>query len=106
MGHGIPRVRCTRGEVVLRLILLVFLNYSQLVLKHGGRFALSDDSHGPHAVGLNYRRLAEYLRAAGVFELWYLQKSDNRNAAGRCMRPVRVTGSWSDATFWLSNGSS
>ncbi|KAG6828700.1 hypothetical protein H0H87_001113, partial [Tephrocybe sp. NHM501043] len=37
----------------------------EMILKHRGRFALSDDSHGPHAVGLNYRRLPEYLKSTG-----------------------------------------
>lgn len=78
------------------------LNYPQLVLKHGGRFALSDDSHGPHAVGLNYRRLADYLQAAGVSELWHLQKTDTQDAAGRRIQPVRVAGKWSDSAFWCN----
>ncbi|GLB42128.1 putative histidinol phosphate phosphatase H [Lyophyllum shimeji] len=59
---------------------------AELILKHGGRFALSDDSHGPHAVGLNYPRLHEYLRNLGVQEVWYLQRSDVPNAAGRMAR--------------------
>ncbi|RDB16037.1 putative histidinol-phosphatase [Hypsizygus marmoreus] len=72
----------------------------EVILKHGGRFALSDDSHGPHAVGLNYHRLAEYLRAVGVSELWYLQRCETPNSAGRNVRPVRVDGEWWKHTFW------
>lgn len=74
----------------------------QLILKHGGRFALSDDSHGPHSVGLNYSRVADYLQAAGVSELWYLQKSDAPNAAGRFLQSVQLSGKWSDSDFWRS----
>ena len=81
-------------------VFVFILNHLQLVLKHGGRFALSDDSHGPNAVGLNYGPLAEYLKVAGVSELWYLQKSDTQNAAGRHIQPVRLGGKWSDSGFW------
>jgi histidinol-phosphatase (PHP family) len=77
----------------------------QLVLKHRGRFALSDDSHGPHAVGLNYGRLAEYLQTASVSELWYLQKTDTQNAAGRRIQPARLAGKWSDSAFWCNRSS-
>jgi len=72
----------------------------EMILKHRGRFALSDDSHGPHAVGLNYHRLAEYLRTVGVEELWYLRRSDIQNAAGRAVQPVRLEGDWWEHDFW------
>ncbi|KAK0451493.1 Polymerase/histidinol phosphatase-like protein [Armillaria borealis] len=72
----------------------------EIILKHGGRFTLSDDSHGPHAVGLNYDRVAKYLRSVNVAELWYLQRSMNVNAAGRKIQSVRLDGDWWDHTFW------
>ncbi|TFK71126.1 histidinol phosphate phosphatase H [Pluteus cervinus] len=72
----------------------------QLIIKHGGRFALSDDSHGPRAVGLNYHRVAKYLQSIGVSELWYLQKSDLANPAGRNVRAVRLEGNWWEDQFW------
>ncbi|KAG6853244.1 hypothetical protein C0991_005746 [Blastosporella zonata] len=72
----------------------------ELILKHKGRFALSDDSHGPHAVALNYHRLPEYLKSAGVTELWYLQRSETVNAAGRRVQPVRLEGLWEEHPFW------
>lgn len=37
-----------------------------------GRFTLSDDSHGPLAVGGNYDRAYKYLASKGVEELWQL----------------------------------
>ncbi|BGP24874.1 histidinol-phosphatase [Rhodotorula toruloides] len=43
-----------------------------LILSKGGRFTLSDDSHGPHAVGLHYDRAYAYLRERNVQELWQL----------------------------------
>ncbi|KAG7451511.1 histidinol phosphate phosphatase H [Guyanagaster necrorhizus] len=72
----------------------------EIIVKHGGRFTLSDDSHGPHAVGLNYDRVAKYLRSVNIAELWYLQKSINVNAAGRKIQPVRLEGDWWNHAFW------
>jgi histidinol-phosphatase (PHP family) len=68
-------------------------------MKHGGRFALSDDSHGPQSVGLNYRRTAEYGRQLGVNELWYLEASAAGNGRGRPVHAVRVD-KWWDCDFW------
>jgi len=74
----------------------------ELIIKHGGRVALSDDSHGPHAVGLNYDRLAEYLRQVGLGELWFLKYSARPNAIGRHVCSVKVEGNWWDHPFWRS----
>ncbi|KAI5285207.1 histidinolphosphatase [Ascosphaera acerosa] len=41
-------------------------------LRLGGRFCLSDDSHGTAQIGLNYRRVLAYLEAVGVGEVYYL----------------------------------
>ncbi|KAH9921936.1 histidinol-phosphatase [Epithele typhae] len=54
----------------------------EIVLGAGGRFTLSDDSHGPHAVGLNYHKLLEYARREGIGELWTLEACGERNAEG------------------------
>ncbi|KAF8958114.1 hypothetical protein BDZ97DRAFT_1924012 [Flammula alnicola] len=72
----------------------------QIIHSLGGRFALSDDSHGPQAVGLNYHRLPEYLKTVGIFELWYLQNSTTPNAAGRTIQAVKLDGEWLDHDFW------
>ncbi|KAH7870501.1 Polymerase/histidinol phosphatase-like protein [Lentinula edodes] len=72
----------------------------KVILQDGGRLALSDDSHGPHAVGLNYRRLLEYLRREGVSELWYLQFSESPNKAGRNIQAVKAPGEWWNHSFW------
>lgn len=72
----------------------------QLVLRRGGRFVLSDDSHGPHAVGLNYDRLADYLRRMGIEELWFLQYSATPNPLGRPVSAFRVEGDWWKDSFW------
>jgi histidinol-phosphatase (PHP family) len=68
---------------------------------HGGRFALSDDSHGPQVVGLNYPRLRDYLLRIGVRELWTLERTSTPNAGGRHTEPVRVSGNWWDHAFWI-----
>ncbi|KIM38841.1 hypothetical protein M413DRAFT_75462 [Hebeloma cylindrosporum] len=72
----------------------------EIIRSHGGRFALSDDSHGPQAVGLNYHRLREYLIHVDVSELWYLQRSSTSNAAGRTIQAVKFDGEWLDHDFW------
>lgn len=41
-------------------------------LEMGGRFALSDDSHGVEQVGLNYQRVLEAVKKAGIEELVFL----------------------------------
>jgi histidinol-phosphatase (PHP family) len=73
----------------------------QLIMLHGGRFALSDDSHGPHAVGLNYQKMRDYLLRIGVRELWTLERTRDQNAGGRSTAPVRVSGNWWDHDFWM-----
>ena len=72
----------------------------QLIVKHGGKLGLSDDSHGKHAVGLNYDRLAEYLRISGITEIHYLARCEVEEVGARKMRPVLVEGDWMDDPFW------
>ncbi|KAL5352205.1 hypothetical protein ACLOAV_002152 [Pseudogymnoascus australis] len=43
-------------------------------LAHGGKFTLSDDSHGVAQVGLNFERVKTYLEDVGVETLWYLER--------------------------------
>lgn len=43
-------------------------------LRLGGRFTLSDDSHGIAQVGTNYGRALEYLASLGVTNLWTLRR--------------------------------
>ena len=38
----------------------------------GGRFTLSDDSHGVDQVGLNYKRTLECIHESGMTEFSYL----------------------------------
>ncbi|POY74535.1 hypothetical protein BMF94_2295 [Rhodotorula taiwanensis] len=43
------------------------------IKRKGGRFTLSDDSHGPLAVGLHYDRAYIYLEQEQLESLWYLE---------------------------------
>lgn len=79
--------------------------WTQLIQAAGGHFALSDDSHGPHAVGLNYGRLLEYARRVKIGELYALEESDTPNAAGRHVRARAVPGCWWEHPFWTNVGS-
>jgi histidinol-phosphatase (PHP family) len=40
----------------------------------GGKFTLSDDSHGIAQVGTNYSRMLGYLEGLGVEEVWTLER--------------------------------
>jgi len=84
----------------LMMNVIFFKKNIQLIRKHKGRFAMSDDSHGPHAVALNYDKLYSYLRRVGVDELWYLRESDQPNAGGRFVKAVKVDGSWWEHSSW------
>ncbi|KAH7101738.1 histidinol-phosphatase [Auriculariales sp. MPI-PUGE-AT-0066] len=68
---------------------------AKLIIQHGGRFVLSDDSHGPDAVGLNYTRLRGYLQTLGVRELWYLVRQ-----VDGVVIPTKVDGIWWEHPFW------
>ncbi len=52
---------------------------------------MSDDSHGPHAVGLNYDRLYRYMQEVGIKELWYLA-NDHAPSEGRGLQPAKIRG--------------
>ncbi|KAK5188176.1 hypothetical protein LTR16_008613, partial [Cryomyces antarcticus] len=41
-------------------------------LAMGGRFTLSDDSHGCDQVGLNYHKVLDAIRSAGIQEIHFL----------------------------------
>lgn len=72
---------------------------TQRILSNGGRVGLSDDSHGKHAVGLNYSRLAKYLKASGVTEIYILAEGEG-GPGGRVVKPTVVSGNWWNDPFW------
>ncbi|KFZ24184.1 hypothetical protein V502_01347 [Pseudogymnoascus sp. VKM F-4520 (FW-2644)] len=52
-------------------------------LRLGGKFTLSDDSHGVAQVGLNFERVKTYLEDVGVETLWYLERlTDESDTSG------------------------
>ncbi|KAJ8083123.1 hypothetical protein PM082_008992 [Marasmius tenuissimus] len=74
-----------------------------MIVAEGGRFALSEDSHGPHAVGLNYGRMAEYLKAQNITEIWHLQRPQASVHNGRCLEAVKLPSDWKDHVFSKDN---
>ena len=102
MAVTVSRQGCCRGITDVRSTLPQSPFFSQIIQRHNGRFKLSDDSHGPHAVGLNYRRLPEYLQAVAITEIWLLQRSNAPNVAGRTIQAAAaiVSGEWLDHEFW------
>lgn len=55
---------------------------AELWLKLGGKFTMSDDSHGTSHVATNYRRGLAYLKTLGVEEVWTLERKYSRAANG------------------------
>lgn len=51
-------------------------------LKMGGKFTMSDDSHGIAQVATNYARATEYLTSLGVQEVWTLKRKPHPGVAG------------------------
>jgi histidinol-phosphatase (PHP family) len=52
----------------------------------GGRFVMSDDSHGTDQVATNYPRMLQYIQKVGISEIFYVDKdvapTDRRITAG------------------------
>jgi len=46
---------------------------AKAILEKGGKFVLSDDSHGIAQVGLNYHRLFNYIRALGLLQYYHVE---------------------------------
>jgi len=73
-----------------------------MIVKHGGRFGLSDDSHGKQAVGVDYDRLADYLEMSGITEIYHLAKRgrDEGGVGARTVQPVPAEVGWRSGPFW------
>lgn len=48
----------------------------------GGKFTLSDDSHGIAQVGTNFGRAIEYLESLGVKEVYTFERSESTESSG------------------------
>ena len=51
-----------------------------MIQEAGGKFCLSDDSHGPAQVGLNYDRLQDYVRECGIDTLYRVSLSPSSDS--------------------------
>jgi hypothetical protein len=60
---------------------------------------LSDDSHGKYGVGLNYSRLANYLKMSGITDIYSLTEGGTGVGARR-VSPTVVNGDWRNDPFW------
>ena len=59
-------------------------------MAHGGKFCLSDDSHGAAQVGLNYDRLLAYIESLGLQEVHYLERLPMGQMAVDVLGPCKV----------------
>lgn len=59
----------------------------------GGRFTMSDDSHGIAQVATNYAKALSYLESLGITELWTLKRNPHPGVDGASkakLEPVSV----------------
>ena len=52
------------------------LSLLQAIIGKGGRFVLSDDSHGINQVGLNYARMFQYISDLGISHYHHIEVND------------------------------
>nr|XP_019014915.1 uncharacterized protein I206_01002 [Kwoniella pini CBS 10737]OCF53696.1 hypothetical protein I206_01002 [Kwoniella pini CBS 10737] len=78
-----------------------------LIVSLGGKICLSDDSHGISYVGLNYKKMRDYLVDQGVTEIWYLvssvedmQEGDEEIKNDRGKVFARKMVGWDKHPFW------
>ncbi|ORX40135.1 putative histidinol-phosphatase [Kockovaella imperatae] len=76
-----------------------------LIVSHGGKICLSDDSHGVAQVGLNYALMREYLVSKGVDTIWHLVSVDraehgDERVGNRGRVLARPVPGWQMGSFW------
>ncbi|ORY79938.1 histidinol phosphate phosphatase H [Protomyces lactucae-debilis] len=69
----------------------------RLMQDAGARFCLSDDSHGPKQIGLNYAKMQAYVKEVGISQLHHLEASTGELIGGRLQ--VKVVGTDMEAFF-------
>lgn len=52
-------------------------------MKIGGKFTMSDDSHGIAHIATNYSRALTYLESLGVNEVWTFQRRPQPGTEGQ-----------------------
>lgn len=55
-------------------------------LKMGGKFTLSDDSHGIAQVGTNYVKAFDFLESVRIGELWTFDKGENGDLGEKAVK--------------------
>ncbi|GAB7357656.1 hypothetical protein MBLNU459_g0150t1 [Dothideomycetes sp. NU459] len=70
-------------------------------LKLGGRFTLSDDSHGTDQIGLNFGKVLQFLKNVGIQELHYLTSQTDNSFDTKRAQCISVSG-LEDHKFWKS----
>ncbi|CAG8801869.1 157_t:CDS:2, partial [Dentiscutata erythropus] len=71
----------------------------KLIIEKGGKLTISDDCHGPQAVGMNYHKLYDYLKEFNINELYYLDIDFEKPKEGRKV-VVKVMRNVLELDFW------
>ena len=92
---------------VLRLLKIHANGKRQAFLKMGGRFVLSDDSHGVGHIGTNYSKAFEFIKKTGIQEVYVFGRGEDKDQdQGRLNKTVLHRVSLADLEshgFWQSN---
>lgn len=68
----------------------------KLIMEKGGKFCLSDDSHGLAQLGLNYHKVMKLIIDLGLKEIYYLDLDDSGEAVVRKDEIAKLK----DDPFW------
>ena len=68
----------------------------RMIQGEGGKFALSDDSHGPERVGLNFNQLKAWAQGLGIDGVWKLERRGGK------IKAAEVNTIWDDEFWWRS----
>ncbi|CAG8489305.1 1352_t:CDS:2 [Racocetra fulgida] len=71
----------------------------KLIIEKGGKLTISDDSHSPQSVGVNYRKLYDYLKEFNINDLYYLDIDLEKPKQDRKV-DVKVMKNVLDHDFW------
>lgn len=69
---------------------------ARAIVKFGGKFCLSDDSHAYKQVALNYHRVWEYVQELGLTHIYHLEL----NSLGKTVVAEDSVAALSELTFW------